>query len=452
MAVTFDRRLGEYAGTGDVFLNSVSLTAGEFVVAWVACDNTAGTDQPGISLVKHGGVSQAYTVVASHAAANTSAGGATRGFIIIVPAISATATGLFEVTFTAIPAKSTAVVAVFDGVSTTVGHTAQASATPGGNLIFSETGAGIEAGELLLVLTSCENSAAMTMDTDTTNGAWVQPGGDGSAVTSGGGAAANVAMMAAYKIPTAQGAQQWLATGSANDGGACGVALAATPTGPVTVPVTGALAVTATLTAAAVGTPRVAGALAVTATLTAAAAITAIQTIAGALPVTATLTAAATSAKTVGGSLAVTATLGAAAARAAGVSGSLAVTATTTGTAGRTATVAATSPFTATLSAGAAVTMRVGGSLAITATRTATATAGTPITGGLVVNVGLTAAVRRTSAVGGSLAVTATTTAAANTQAPSTGWANVWMGDHYEAKPAYWWDGADWRLAEIGVP
>lgn len=49
MAVAFDRKLGEYAGTGGPFLNSISLTAGEFVVLWVACDNTAGTNLPTIS-------------------------------------------------------------------------------------------------------------------------------------------------------------------------------------------------------------------------------------------------------------------------------------------------------------------------------------------------------------------------------------------------------------------
>lgn len=55
MAVAFDRKLFETTAAGNITVASIAITAGEFLVFWVACDNTAGTDLPNISSVSFNG-------------------------------------------------------------------------------------------------------------------------------------------------------------------------------------------------------------------------------------------------------------------------------------------------------------------------------------------------------------------------------------------------------------
>lgn len=226
MAVAFDRKLGETnAGSGfNCSITSVSLTAGEFVVIWVACDN-AGITLPANPSIIWDGVGQTETTVASHAAASSTADAATRGYIVIVPSVDHTATGTLTVNFSTSVSKSVAVAAVFTGVTSTV------SAGPDGLTGTAATGFTATANDLMLAMTSCEDNAAMTKDTDTTNGAWVEPGGDGAVFTTGGGGAANVTMICGYKIPTAGGTQLWTGGGFSGDGGSCSVQLQAAAAG-----------------------------------------------------------------------------------------------------------------------------------------------------------------------------------------------------------------------------
>jgi hypothetical protein len=228
MAVAFDRKLGETntVVSTAITLSSVSLTAGEFVVLWVAADNT-GSNVPTISNVTFASTGQTYSVVASHGSASASASAATVGHIIVIPSVSTTTTGNLVVTFSASPSKAVMLAAVFTGVDNTVTAGPDSVTSP-----ITATGfSGSAVGNLILVMTSCENNSAMTKDSDTTGGSWVEPDGDGAVFTTGGGAAANVSMMAAYKILTATGTQLWNATGHANDGGACSVELEATASG-----------------------------------------------------------------------------------------------------------------------------------------------------------------------------------------------------------------------------
>lgn len=234
MAIAFASKVGEVAtGTTTVVLNT-SLTAGDYVVLFVACDNTTGTNLPTIADVTWGGASQTFTVIADHPSSSATAAAATRGFIIIVPSVSSTDTATnLTVSFSAAPAKSVMVVTTFTGVSSTIACTpigTSATASPytsggTGNASVTET-------VLVLGLASCENTATMTGLT----GTFTQPGGDGLVVSTGGGAAANVSLACAYRIlavTAGTGAGTFSAAG-ANDGGAVSVALR--PTVPTFAP------------------------------------------------------------------------------------------------------------------------------------------------------------------------------------------------------------------------
>jgi hypothetical protein len=233
MAVAFDRKLGEGNSTSQLSISTDgSLADGEFVVIWAACDNTAGTNLPTVSSILYGnsGTGQTFTVVASHGSSSTSASAATRGFIIVIPSFSTSGASPgtnLTVSFSASPAKCVGLAAVFTGVDNTVAGGPDSVTSPGTATGFS----GTAVGNLFLALTSCENNSAMTKDSDTTGGSWVEPGSDGVVFSTGGGAAANVSVIGAYKILTATGTQLWNATGHANDGGACSVELEATASG-----------------------------------------------------------------------------------------------------------------------------------------------------------------------------------------------------------------------------
>lgn len=233
MAVAFDRRLGEATGTNTVAISTTGIADGEFVVIWVACDNTAGTNLPDVASVTYGtAATQTFTQVIAHDSSSSTAGAATRGFIVIVPSWTTAGNGGFTqitVQFTAAanPAKSVAIAAVFTGVSSTV---VASAATNGNALGAAATPTAV--GQLVLGMSSSENNVAMTVDTDTTGGAWVEPGGDGSVFTTGGGAAANVAMICAYKIPTSTAAQSWLGGAAGTDGGNAIAVLAEVVAGP----------------------------------------------------------------------------------------------------------------------------------------------------------------------------------------------------------------------------
>lgn len=184
----------------------------------MACDNTAGTNLPTVTDVQYGLVSQTFTVVASHDAANTSAGGSTRGFIIIVPSVNTTGASntFLSVSFSASPSKSVGTGAVFTGASSTVRSSTATNTTTPATLA---TGAGVQAGDLALGLASCETNVAMGL-----TGGWSLPT-TSSVFTTGGGAAANVSMKVGYAIPGSSGTVTGSISGNANDGGACAVAL-----------------------------------------------------------------------------------------------------------------------------------------------------------------------------------------------------------------------------------
>lgn len=232
MAVAFKERIGESAGTSicSIAQSGGTVVAGDFLVIWCACDNTAGTNLPDVSAVLIGTVAQTFTQLVAHDSASTSAAGATRGFIVIVPSASG-ATGLIEVQFTVTPAKTVAVAATFTGVSSVVtsGPTEMASTT--GSMSVGSTH---PLGELELGLVSCENNAAMTAD-PTASYVNTLPGGDGTSFTSGGGAAANVSLLAVYRIETTANAARFVgaSAGFANDGGVAYVGLS-----PLTIPAT----------------------------------------------------------------------------------------------------------------------------------------------------------------------------------------------------------------------
>ncbi len=218
MAVAFDRKLGESAVTlgGNQYdvLTGASITAGEFVVIWVACDNAAGsTTDPTVANIQWNGTSQTFSVAASHASTSTTASAATRGFIVIVPSIANTsASGNLRVVFSAATAKAVGVAAVFTGVSSTV-----VGSNSGTTSLSTISSSGTPAvGDLLLGLVSCENNAAITnLDVD-----YTEPGGDGQVFTTGGGATANVSMVGGYRIATSTSDKQITSSWS-NDGGHC---------------------------------------------------------------------------------------------------------------------------------------------------------------------------------------------------------------------------------------
>ena len=232
MAIAFGTRYGEATGTSSVTvtISGAPIAQGDFVVLWIACDNTAGTNLPNVSGVTVNTLPQTFTVVASHDSASTTASAAVRGFIVC---FTSAATGIvgagIGVTFSAAPAKSVMIAASFTGVtSTIVGSAAQGSGT------VASLSSGIQSGAVAtgvdclgLCLASCENNVAYT---GWSNSQTV-PGGDGDVFTTGGGAAANVALLAGYIIGTGTGSGIFCqAAGGANDGGLAVVALGAVAT------------------------------------------------------------------------------------------------------------------------------------------------------------------------------------------------------------------------------
>lgn len=236
MAIAFDQRLGEGTGTTTVtFAAAAAILAGTFVVLWIACDNTTGTNLPNVSSVTFNGVAQTFSTVAAHNSPSTTAGAATRGFIVVVPSSTAlSASQNVVVSFSAAPAKCVAIVASFTGVTTTVvGAAGQASGTVASLASGIQSGAVANGvGYLGLCLASCENNVAYTGWSNSQS----VPGGDGDVFTTGGGAAANVALLAGYVIGTGDGSTGALcqAAGGANDGGLAVVALGAATTPSLT--------------------------------------------------------------------------------------------------------------------------------------------------------------------------------------------------------------------------
>lgn len=227
--IFYDRKITENnLGTGDTasFSGPTSFAAGEYVVIWMCCDNAAGTNLPTIANVRYRNNDQSYTVVAQHDAANTAADGSTRGFIIVIPSINVSGgASSLMVTLSNPVTKIIGMSAVFTGASTTAvsgptGTTGNISQLPD-----------VPQGALVLALADWETNAALGADNDVTGGEWRQPGdtegSDGALYTSGGGAAANLSMMAQYKITTSGPTNQdFRASGVANQGGQCAVALA----------------------------------------------------------------------------------------------------------------------------------------------------------------------------------------------------------------------------------
>jgi hypothetical protein len=224
MAVAFDRKLGESTSLTSIPAGDID---GEFVVIWVACDNTAGTNLPTVSAVLHNAVSQTYSVVASHGSASTTAAAATRGFIIAIPSATGT-TGTLEVQLSATPSKAVALAAVFTGVETTPTPNTPGSTTSI-NTVVTSSGGGSNG--LSLGLLSYEDNAAWAGTGFTNGGGFTAPGGDGAVFTTGGGAASNIVMEAGYLVNTGGDATGFTPTGMSNDGGACVVSLAVADAG-----------------------------------------------------------------------------------------------------------------------------------------------------------------------------------------------------------------------------
>lgn len=232
MPIAFDRKLGAATGTGNSLALNITASAGEYVVLWVACDNTDGTNAPGLTSI----TGETHSERAAHGATSFTGGAATRGFIIIIPSL-ATSYSAEDLVINFTPpggdtvGKSAVIGAVFTGASNTVIGTAGVS-TGSDFTAISQASSGNVTGEGLgLAIATAEDNTAITGWSGGTS--LVEPGGDGDVFTTGGGAAANLVMLAGYRINTyAGGTQTALATGGpTRDGGYAVVVMGATPTG-----------------------------------------------------------------------------------------------------------------------------------------------------------------------------------------------------------------------------
>lgn len=198
-----------------------------------------------------------------------------------------------------------------------------------------------------------------------------------------------------------------------------------TASATATRPASSSLAATATLTAAATGTRPAQATLPATATLTAAGDVELAGIEAQAsLAVTATLTASATRTAVAGASLPVTATLTATGTGTRPATASLPVTATLATAALRTAVASASLPVTATLTTSATAARPIAATLPVIATLTADAVVGTPpiqAAAALAVTATLTSTASRVAPAGASLALTASLSAAGLRTAPVAG-------------------------------
>jgi hypothetical protein len=219
------------AGTTLTLSVPSGVVAGHLVVVWIGFDNTSATAPVVNSITKPAAETGTWTRIASHNSSSASSAGGVRGEMW---AIYTTATwGVFNgtITFSASITKKAVSGYSYTGLpNLTIRGTAGTGTSTGGAPTATTTGTTPEIGDLALGGATFENNAMPSIDTDTTGGSWDT--GNGTATT-GGGAAANVAIIMQHKILTGANHQTYNPTG-ANDSGAAVVILAAPPDPAIT--------------------------------------------------------------------------------------------------------------------------------------------------------------------------------------------------------------------------
>lgn len=192
---------------------NLGVAAGSTLIAVIASDNTSAVLPTLSSLSKPGGESASWTITAGAATSSTAAAGVRVAVARIDTTIAWPAGGTdFLFTLSASVTAKAAVVLEFTSVGAfiNVGTSGNsAGGTPTASLVSGDT----RAGGLIVGVGGWETSAALTADSDTTNGSWSSAFTN---ATSGSTADTNIRAYAQYKITSAAGAQSFNPAG-AND-------------------------------------------------------------------------------------------------------------------------------------------------------------------------------------------------------------------------------------------
>lgn len=204
---SFTANSSKTSSTTIAVTTGVAVASGSLVVVFAGCDNLSATTPTASFTDSVGG--NTWTVL-STATSNsaTAAGGQVVHLAVSKLTNALLSTSTITCTLSGAVTVRTIEGAYFTGADATQRGTAgNASGT---TTTWSASVTGGLAGDLVLGAITTQNNAAITGDTDTTNGTW---GSLGAINTTGGGAAANIALLGQYKILTADGTQTWNGSG-----------------------------------------------------------------------------------------------------------------------------------------------------------------------------------------------------------------------------------------------
>lgn len=211
------------AGTTVAATLASNVAAGNVLILAVTADNLSSNTPTVSSISKPGGETASWTSLgAIPSSTATGAGGVVTELWAIKTTQQWNSATTVTVTLSGSVTKKAVVLSEFNGVDVRLRGSAATSTSTGGTPTITSS-ATYQPGDLVLGWAGFENNAAPTADSDTSNGSWAA---GTSTFTTGGGAAANVAVILQYKIITGSGTQTYNPTGSSDSGaGVVGLAV-----------------------------------------------------------------------------------------------------------------------------------------------------------------------------------------------------------------------------------
>jgi len=223
-------------GTGNSITSTTTLSfthgavaPSETLIVAIGSDNTTNATLPTVSsITKDGSESGSWVLIGNVNSSSSGSAGGVRGFLYAITATVPWAAGSKTITFSAAVVAKAAEARTFYGVTTTPRGTNPSGTTNGAGVSVAGTptattsGTAPITGDLVVGVAVNEATTAPSVDSDTSNGAWVGFGSGAAGNT--GTALTSAAVRGQYKIVTA-GGNQTLDPTCSGDSGVAVVAL-----------------------------------------------------------------------------------------------------------------------------------------------------------------------------------------------------------------------------------